>query len=525
MKFSLNQNVTSLFETNNLISLMPTVLYILQTSLLPIYSKLSDMYGRAQCYTFALTFYIISNIVMATANNYNTLVGGQVLYAFGYTGANILGPITIADLTNVVDRGLMQGLYNVPGLINLFIAPRVGDALFDALVGNLWKLNYQVKKSGLMDEFNAEQDKAKEEQNLTLWQRVCWFAAEIDIVGSILLVAGLCLILLPLVLALPSWGGWTSGTTLGTLCSGVVAWALFGIWEWKFATKAIIPITSWETRTPIYGVLALSTVTIISSVNWQFFTTYLMVSRKFSASTAIMIGRGYNIAYILCEVLVGFLMKRFRVWRPFVWSGVALTILGVGLMIPARQPSSSNAFLVISQTIAGMGSGFLFTPMLVAIQSSVPHDDMAIATAMMQVGGSIAASIGSTVAGTIWNNMIPSRLAKYVPGTYDYAKIVGSIPYAIALPTEQYNGVVEAYGSIQKILSIIAICIAVLTFCFTIPMKSFGLESYDTNEDKDADSAASDQSSDIEKTEVYGVEDVGNTVNSRDSRNVLDEQG
>jgi MFS family permease len=74
INMSLSQNVTNLFQTNNLLSLLPTVLYILQTALLPIYSKLSDMYGRAQCYSIALTFYIISYIVMATANNYDTLV-------------------------------------------------------------------------------------------------------------------------------------------------------------------------------------------------------------------------------------------------------------------------------------------------------------------------------------------------------------------------------------------------------------------------------------------------------------------
>ncbi|KAK4517234.1 HTH APSES-type domain-containing protein [Mucor velutinosus] len=83
---------------------MPTVSYILQRALLPIYSKLSDLYGRAQCYTFALVFCIISNVVLATANNYNTLVCGQVIYAFVYTGANILSPVTIADLTNAVDN-------------------------------------------------------------------------------------------------------------------------------------------------------------------------------------------------------------------------------------------------------------------------------------------------------------------------------------------------------------------------------------------------------------------------------------
>lgn len=422
-----------------------------------------------------------------------------MIYAFGYTGASILGPITIADLTNVVDRGLAQSLYNVPGLINLFTAPMAGDALYEAgqwrwgyglipiiifvtsfpLVATLWKLTIRVNQSGLMDEFKAEEKLVKKEENLSCWQKIVWFIVEIDIIGSLFLVAGLCLILLPLVLAIPKWGGWSSGTTIGTLVAGVVAWGLFGIWEWKFAKKPIIPLAQWDTRTPLYGVCALSTVTIISSTNWQYFTTYLMVSRKLSSSDALLLERGYNVAYIICEVIVGILMKRFRVWRPFVWAGVGLTILGVGLMIPARLPESSDAFVVISQTVIGIGSGFLYTPMLVAIQSSVPHDDMAIATAMMQVGGAIAASIGSTMAGTIWNNMLPGQITKYVPGEYDYAKIIGSTAYATTLPDDQWRGVVDAYGHIQMILSIIAMCIAVLTFCFTIPMKSFGLESYD----------------------------------------------
>lgn len=432
--------------------------------------------------------------------------GGQVIYAFGYSGASILGIITVADLTDVVDRGLVQALYNVPSLINIFCAPRAGAALSKAgqwrwgyglipilifvtatpLVFNLWRLNLKVKKSGLLDEFKRKQAATRVSENLSIFQKIVWLFVEIDVIGSLLMVTGLALILLPLVLALPSWGGWSSGTTIGTLVGGVCAWGVFVLWEWKFAIKPIIPITRWESRTPLYGVMALSTVTIISSTAYQFFTTYLMVSRKLSSDDAILLQRAYNVAYIVCEVIVGYSMKRTRVWRPFVWVGVSLMIVGVGIMIPARLPHAATAFLVVSQCVIGMGSGFLFVPMLVAIQSSVPHGDMAIATAMMQVGGSIAASIGSTMAGTIWNNMLPGQLAQHVPGEYDYAKIVGSTVYATNLPEAQYNGVVTAYGYIQKVLNIISICVAVLTFCFTIPMKSFGLESHNKEGEKEA---------------------------------------
>ncbi|KAF7723021.1 hypothetical protein EC973_002437 [Apophysomyces ossiformis] len=511
--------VTSNFGSNNLSSLLPTVLYILQTVLLPAYSKLSDNVGRAEAYSISLLFYMLAYIVMATAQSYSTLVGGQVIYAFGYSGTSVLGPILIGDMTTVLDRGLFQGLYNIPTLINIFVTALVGEELLkqgqwrwaygmipillfvasSPLMVGLWNVQFKVKRAGLLDNKKDEQQTTPKSGKYFA-EKIIWFMNEIDLIGSVLMVAGLCLILLPLVLALPRWGGWQSGITIGTLVAGVVAWILFGIWEWKFANKPLIPLGQWPSRTPIFGVLAVSTVTVISSTNWQFFLTYLMVSRKIGAKTAVYLERGYNVAYILMQVATGYLMKRTRVWRPFVWAGIALMILGIGLMIPARLPTSSDAFVVISQTIVGIGSGMLDIPILVAIQSSVPHNgrlyfvflqrrllnhiafpDLAIVTALFNVGGSIAASIGSTMAGTIWNNVLPEELMKNVPGDVDYSKIMGSIDYAISLPEDQYQGTVVAYGHVQMILSIIALAISVLTFLFTLPMKSFGL---DQNEEK-----------------------------------------
>lgn len=75
-----------------------------------------------------------------------------------------------------------------------------------------------------------------------------------------------------------------------------------------------------------------------------------------------LLDRGYNVAYTIAMVVSGYTMKRTRKWRPLVWVGISLMILGIGLMIPARLPHSSNAFVVISQTIAGFGSGMLDIP-------------------------------------------------------------------------------------------------------------------------------------------------------------------
>lgn len=78
-------------------------------------------------------------------------------------------------------------------------------------------------------------------------------------------------------------------------------------------------------------------------------------------------------------------------------------------------------------------------------------------------------------------------MAKNVPGEYDYTKIVSNIPYAVSLPTDQYNGVVDSFGEVQRILSIIAVSLAGLAFVFTLPMKSFGLGDYKEGDDEHAD--------------------------------------
>ena len=144
---------------------------------------------------------------------------------------------------------------------------------------------------------------------------------------------------------------------MGTLCGGIVAWILLGIWEWKYAKQPLIPMTRWENRTPIYGSLAAATITLVSSLNWTYFFSFIQVTRRASITRATYIRNGYRVAFTITQPIVGYLMMKTKVWRPFVWIGMSLFVLGVGLMIPARQPGASDAFMTITQVISGIGAG------------------------------------------------------------------------------------------------------------------------------------------------------------------------
>ncbi|KAL7330883.1 hypothetical protein PS15p_203163 [Mucor circinelloides] len=495
---TITSTVSSLFQANNISGILGTVLSILQTALQPMYSKLSDITGRAAAYTFSVCMFITSFIIMACSTNYNMLIGGQVIYSFGYSGVYILGPILIGDSVGLVNRTLVLAVYNFPIIINLFAGGLAAQTIINSgqwrwgyghicivifvasfpLLTVLWNLQFRAKKAGLLRKGSTKYAKAtSQEKKESFYDKMTWLIREIDLVGSLLLVAGLFLILLPLILA-TSWGGWNSSRVIGCLVSGGVTWLLFGFWEWKIAVKPIIPLTHWESRNPIWGTLTLFMIwTINNMMDLQYFLSYLQVTRRVSPLIASYLERGENCANVILPIFIGYFIRRTQRWRPFVWVGACLAVLGPGLMIPARKMSSPDVFIVMAQIIFGASSAFLNYPVLVGIQGSVPRKDVAIVTALFEVGVSVAGSIGSTIAGAVWNSVLPRLIQKYVPGDYNALAITKSIPKILALPEEQYKGVAQAYDEAMYILGIIAVCIGALAFLCSTQLKGYILEN------------------------------------------------
>ncbi|KAI8137641.1 major facilitator superfamily domain-containing protein [Fennellomyces sp. T-0311] len=483
-----------------------TVSSILKSVLFPIFSRLSDMIGRNEIYSFSFVFHVISFVILATAQNFDAIVGGRVVSTIGEVGLTIMGFTLVGDMTTTMNRGFYHGLLQFPLLINYFVSPIVAEELAEKqnkwrwafghlplvlLVCELpflfiaWKVQARVHKSSQWLEYKQERAEQKRlESDHGLFGTLKRYLITIDIVGSTLMVGALTMTLLPLILARSEWGGWQTATTLGTLCGGIVAWILLAIWEWKFATQPLVPMHRWPNRTPIYGAIAMAWVTLVASINWMYFHSFLQVTRRATITRSTYIRNGYRVAYTFVQPFIGLLMMRTKKWRPYLWGGMVLFILGVGLMIPARQPSENDAFVVITQILAGAGAGAMDNVIITAVQSSVPHNDLAMVTALFQFTGSIGGSIGSTIAGAIWNQILPDELAKNVPGDFSLQRAAGNYMYVWGLPEHQFDAVVLSYGNAQKILSIVSVCLCVISIGFLVPMRSFGLDKPE-EQDKD----------------------------------------
>ena len=80
-------------------------------------------------------------------------------------------------------------------------------------------------------------------------------------------------------------------------------------------------------------------------------------------------------------------------------AGVAIRLLGCGLMIHSRGANASDAEIVWSQLLQGIGGGFSAVSLQVSAQASVPHPDVAMVTAVVllitEIGGAIGTAIGT----------------------------------------------------------------------------------------------------------------------------------
>ncbi len=105
-------------------------------------------------------------------------------------------------------------------------------------------------------------------------------------------------------------------------------------------------------------------------------------------------------------------------------------------MIHSRGAQASDAEVVWTQILQGMGGGFASVCSTVASQAAVPHVDMAMTTAMVLLWTEIGGGVGSALAGAIWTNTMPDKLAAHLPNVDPdtRAQLFGSITSITALP-------------------------------------------------------------------------------------------
>jgi EmrB/QacA subfamily drug resistance transporter len=404
---ALPQIITDLSGAN-LYTWVVTIYLLASTVTVPIYGKLSDMYGRKPLLLTGVGLFLIGSVLAGLSQNIEQLI---IFRGIQGLGAGALFPIalaTIGDLYSAKERGRYQGLFGaVFGLASL-IGPALGGWLTDTFS---WHLIFYVNLPiGLISIviILIELPTIKGRPN-----------QKIDFLGALVFAAGIVPVLIGLTNV--QTNAFATPEVAGLISLGLALLGLFLFIEAK-VEEPIIPLGLFRNRT----FTAAAAASFFASVG--FFAAIIFLPRYFQTvlgETAT--NSGYAtlpllLGVIISSVAAGQMVARRGRYKSLIL-GAILLIAAASLLLTNIKADTDPWLLRLWMFLAGLGIGPTLSVFTIVVQNAVPFKFLGAATSNLtffrQVGGSVGlAIVGSYFGGQLAVN-IPTELEKAAPaGTF-----------------------------------------------------------------------------------------------------------
>lgn len=188
----------------------------------------------------------------------------------------------------------------------------------------------------------------------------------------------------------------------------------------------------------------------------------------------------FSFSATVSNLLVGLAIKYTYRYRIYSLIGVPVYITGLLLTTFFRGPSNPLSYVLFSQIMTGVGGGMFHVPVQLGIQAVARHQEVAIATAMFLTFTSLGGSVGSAIAGATWTNVLPGRLAEYLPdmSVEERKRVYDDFKFAMSFPrgSAERTGIIRAYVDVMRRLSLIATLAALPMVIFVFSMREVKLD-------------------------------------------------
>jgi EmrB/QacA subfamily drug resistance transporter len=349
------------------------------TTAVPLYGKLSDIYGRRKLYVSAMALFLLGSVLCGTANSMTQLIFARALQGIGAGGILPLAFILIGEMFTLEQRAKMQGLFSGVWGVSSIVGPLLGGFLVDQLS---WRWIFYINiVPGLLGAALVA----------LAWRDLHLHGHErrpVDYAGAALLTVSVVMLLLGLM---------GSGLSSWLLIAGAAVLFVVLLWVERRAADPVLPLSLFGD--PLFATATLHGIltgwAIFGSVS--FIPLFVQAVMGTSATQAGITLTPMLLGWVTASIIGTRLMLKVG-YRRLGLAGTASLTVGSLLMSQAGM-NTSQLSLMVFVALMGIGMGLSIPSFLIAVQTSVSRRQLGTATSTLQFSRSIGGTLGVSVMG------------------------------------------------------------------------------------------------------------------------------
>jgi EmrB/QacA subfamily drug resistance transporter len=444
-----------------------TAYLLTSTASVPLYGKLSDIYGRKPLFQIAIAVFLVGSLLSGASQSMLQLILFRGIQGLGGGGIMAMAMAIIGDIVSPRERGRYQGYTGAVFAFSSVAGPLLGGVFTDQLS---WRWVFYINlPTGILALIVTSMVLKLPDRRLD---------HRIDYLGSTLMVAGVSCLLL-----VTTWGGteyaWTSPTIIGLAVAGTLLMLLFVGQEYR-AREPLLPLRLFRVR--IFSVS--STISLIVGATMfgavAFLPVYLQIVQGVSATSSGLRLIPLMLGVVGTSVTSGWLITKTGRYRVYPIAGMAITI--VGLLLLSRLAAHTGMIEASAYMfVLGVGVGMVMQVMVLAVQNAVDYRDLGTATAGVNFFRSMGSAFGVAIFGSILTNRLEYNLPRELPQASGISagQLLGSTPAQLhALPAAVREGAVRAFSMSLHTMFLWVVPLAVVAFALTWLLQEIPLREY-----------------------------------------------
>ena len=390
------------------------------TASVPIWGRLSDLYGRRRLYLTGIAIFLGGSALCGAAASMTQLIVFRAIQGLG-AGAIIPMAMTIVgELYSLEERPRIQAVFSGLWGVASIAGPLVGGYLTDALSWP-WVFYINLPFGVLALAVIAAAYPPAPPRG----------AVRIDWSGATLLFGSVTALLIAL-------SGAATGVWLWLVASAAMAGGLFCV-----ERRAAVPILPAE----LLGHRVVSRTLLVA---------FLVGTAMFGAIAfmplfvqAVMGGTATEAGTTLTPLFLGWVLASIAGARLSVLTGYRrVSTMGVALIavgfaaLAAMGANASRAALLADALVLGCGMGLSMLSLLLAIQHGVDRSQLGLATSLNQFARSVGAAVGVAVMGAMVARSMSGL--NFAGGVHGF--VTGSLKLEGAARLQLAGGLQQVFG-------------------------------------------------------------------------------